>query len=159
MNVSNIISIFSCIIAIIALWKIFIKMGEPGWKAIIPFYSGYILYQKIWKAVYYFIELISLTASLIALYASGALVMPNESENMVTGIGNTPLLVIGVILFIVAFVISVLSYYHLSKSFGYGVGFTVGLVFLSPIFYLILAFGSGKYQGNLVAEEENEEEE
>ncbi len=35
----------------------------------------------------------------------------------------------------------------LSKSFGKGVGFTLGLLFLPIIFYPILAFGSAEYQG------------
>lgn len=35
----------------------------------------------------------------------------------------------------------------LSKSFGKGVGFTLGLIFLSVIFYPILAFGDAKYKG------------
>jgi len=35
----------------------------------------------------------------------------------------------------------------LSKSFGHGVGFTLGLIFLAPIFVLILAFGSSEYRG------------
>ncbi len=35
----------------------------------------------------------------------------------------------------------------LSKSFGKGVGFTLGLLFLPIIFYPILAFGSAKYEG------------
>jgi hypothetical protein len=35
----------------------------------------------------------------------------------------------------------------LSKSFGHGVGFTLGLIFLSVIFYYILAFGSSTYRG------------
>jgi hypothetical protein len=35
----------------------------------------------------------------------------------------------------------------LSKSFGHGMGFTLGLIFLSFIFYLILAFGSSQYRG------------
>ncbi len=35
----------------------------------------------------------------------------------------------------------------LSKSFGYGVGFTLGLIFLSFIFIPILAFGNAKYIG------------
>ena len=35
----------------------------------------------------------------------------------------------------------------LSKSFGKGVGYTLGLLFLSIIFYPILAFGSAKYVG------------
>lgn len=35
----------------------------------------------------------------------------------------------------------------LSKSFGKGVGFTLGLIFLSFIFYPILGFGDAKYNG------------
>ena len=35
----------------------------------------------------------------------------------------------------------------LSKSFGKGVGFTLGLLFLSIIFYPVLAFGGAKYEG------------
>jgi len=35
----------------------------------------------------------------------------------------------------------------LSTSFGHGVGFTLGLLFLSLIFYYILAFGSSTYRG------------
>lgn len=35
----------------------------------------------------------------------------------------------------------------LSKSFGKDVGFTLGLIFLSFIFYPVLAFGSATYQG------------
>lgn len=35
----------------------------------------------------------------------------------------------------------------LAKSFGQGVGFALGLIFLSFIFFPILAFGSAQYQG------------
>ena len=35
----------------------------------------------------------------------------------------------------------------LAKSFGQGVGFALGLIFLSIIFFPILAFGSATYQG------------
>ncbi len=35
----------------------------------------------------------------------------------------------------------------LSLSFGKGVGFTIGLIFLSPIFYPILAFSNAEYIG------------
>jgi len=35
----------------------------------------------------------------------------------------------------------------LSISFGKGIGFTLGLLFLSPIFYPILAFSNAEYQG------------
>ena len=35
----------------------------------------------------------------------------------------------------------------LSKSFGKGVGFTIGLIILCPIFIPILGFGSAEYKG------------
>ncbi len=38
-------------------------------------------------------------------------------------------------------------YYLLAKSFGKGVLFTLGLFFLSIIFFPILGFGDAKYQG------------
>jgi len=37
--------------------------------------------------------------------------------------------------------------YLLAKSFGKGVGFALGLIFLGFIFYPILAFGDAKYLG------------
>jgi hypothetical protein len=35
----------------------------------------------------------------------------------------------------------------LSKSFGQGIGFTLGLIFLTPIFILVLGFGNYNYIG------------
>jgi hypothetical protein len=48
---------------------------------------------------------------------------------------------------IVNIVFIILMLHGLSVSFGHGAGFTVGLVFLSLIFYYILAFDSSRYQG------------
>jgi hypothetical protein len=39
-------------------------------------------------------------------------------------------------------------YNLISKSFGKGVGFTIGLIFLSFIFWPILGFGDAQYQGS-----------
>jgi hypothetical protein len=36
---------------------------------------------------------------------------------------------------------------NLSKSFGHGVGFTLGLVFLGPIFIPLLGAGGSQYVG------------
>ena len=60
--------------------------------------------------------------------------------------GNTLVpAIIYVVELVISFVISVVVYARLSKVFGHGVGFTLGLVFLSGIFMLILGFGSSKY--------------
>lgn len=44
-------------------------------------------------------------------------------------------------------VVALIALYKLCVAFGYGVGFFLGMLFLSPIFTLILAFGSAEYQG------------
>jgi len=48
---------------------------------------------------------------------------------------------------IVNFVMLILTYLGLAERFGKGGGFAVGLLFLSPIFFPILGFGSAQYRG------------
>jgi hypothetical protein len=54
-----------------------------------------------------------------------------------------------ILLFIpfVNFVIMIIMYFDMAKSFGHGVGFGFGLLFLGIIFFPILAFGSSTYTG------------
>ena len=49
------------------------------------------------------------------------------------------------------FVAAILVSIEVAKAFGKGAGFGLGLVFLSPIFYPILGFGSAEYQGTPAA--------
>lgn len=44
-------------------------------------------------------------------------------------------------------VFGVIALVDLARSFGHGAGFALGLILLSPIFILILAFGSSRYVG------------
>jgi len=44
-------------------------------------------------------------------------------------------------------VISIIVTVELAKKFGQSVGFAIGMILLSIIFYPILAFGSAKYTG------------
>ena len=55
-----------------------------------------------------------------------------------------------VILMVIPFVnliVWIIVSLDLAKSFGRGTGFGIGLAFLSPIFALILGFGSDTYKG------------
>ena len=47
----------------------------------------------------------------------------------------------------VNFIVGIVLCIDLAKSFGKGVGFGIGLVLLSVIFFPILGFGSAQYQG------------
>ena len=46
---TSLISLSVNILTIIAMWKIFSKAGIAGWKALIPFYNGYLQYKLAWK--------------------------------------------------------------------------------------------------------------
>jgi len=96
------------ILGVVALWKIFVKAGEPGWAAIVPFYNAYVLFKITW--------------------------------------GNGWLFLLMLIPF-VNIVIAIITMVKLAKAFGKGGGFAVGLIFLSIIFYCILAFGDADYVG------------
>lgn len=115
----------------IAMWQVFAKAGEAGWKAIIPFYNTYILYKISWSTSIFWI--------MIGCGAAGA---------VLGQIDSTLFLFFGGIASFAASVINLMQVHRLSRSFGHGIGFTLGLLFLNPVFILILGFGSSEYQGN-----------
>ena len=48
--VSGVISLFSlvlCVATLVAMWKIYAKMGRPGWVSLIPLYNGYVLFEEL----------------------------------------------------------------------------------------------------------------
>lgn len=47
----------------------------------------------------------------------------------------------------VNFIFWIIVCLDLAKSFARGIGFAVGLILLSPVFFCILGFGSSQYQG------------
>jgi len=48
---------------------------------------------------------------------------------------------------LVNLVVLAIVYLDIAKAFGFGIGFALGLIFLSPIFWLILGFGGSQYIG------------
>ena len=57
------------------------------------------------------------------------------------------LYLIPIVNWIAAFVLSIMQNVKLAKVFGKSTGFAIGLIFLNPIFLLILGFGDAKYIG------------
>ena len=96
------------VLLIIAMWKIFSKAGQGGWKSIIPIYNVYTLCKIAdgngWKFLLLLIPIVNI-------------------------------------------IYMILLYHRLSKSFGKGFLFTLGLIFLPNIFTLILGFGGSQYIG------------
>jgi len=53
-----ILTVLTFLLAIIGLWGIFFKAGEPGWKVLIPFYNFYIWLKIIRKPLWWYIFLL-----------------------------------------------------------------------------------------------------
>ena len=128
------ISLAVCIIMIIAVWRIYKKAGEPGWACLIPIYNLFVLLRFSWKTVIFWLLLLSSVA------LSVGLTMYQQGSKL-----GMILTIVGGLLYII---LAIMSMYYLAKSFGKGVGFTIGLLLLAPIFILILGFGSAQYVGN-----------
>jgi len=118
------------VINIIAWWRLFTKAGESGWKVLVPFLGGHTQYKIAWHPAFFWATLLIAIVDMI-LWQSG----------------NTFLGTLSWIFTLANAVIGIIYWVKLSYAFGQGVGFAVGLIFLNPIFLLILAFGKSQYVG------------
>ena len=109
------------VLIVIGLWKTFIKAGHPGWAAIVPFYNIYIWVQIAGRPTWWFWVILV-----------GAL------------LGWIPIL--GWILIIGIWVMSLLLALDVAKNFGQGTGFGILLWLFSGIMYLVLGFGDYQYK-------------
>lgn len=122
------IIVISWAITTFAYWLLFMKAGESGWKALIPIYSTYKMYDLTWKGgAYIFIFIISVAAAIISAYLNDNII----SEAMCLAV----------------LVIAIIAIVKMSKAYGHGVGFAIGLIFLPHVFLLILALGKSQYLG------------
>jgi len=130
-----IIALVWYVFQVIAYWKIFEKLGVAGWKSIIPIYNTYIRFKATWNT-----KMFAVIVVLCVLAGMGSV-----GEGTAIGLMFAILSLIAVIAILV---VLVMADHKLSKAFGHGAGFTVGLVLLDPIFKLILGFGGSRYIGN-----------
>lgn len=114
--------LFLAIFMIIASCKVYMKAGRKWWEAIIPIYNTFIYFRIInlsWWWLLVFLPILGLS-----FYES------TEVMGMLLNFG-----------------FSIFLTERLSKSFGQGGWFTVGLVLLPFIFFPILAWGKSEYKG------------
>ena len=158
------------VLTIIASWIMYAKAGEPGWAAIVPFYSSYVRFKIAGKKKLFWGYLVASIASIAGcillmyeIIASGLSVMTSDYMGSYydstygyagSRIGaHMGMLIFAVILIIaamiVALVMSILCCVGLSHAFGKGAGFACGLIFLNVIFVCIIAFNKKiVYVGN-----------
>ena len=123
------------LLQIIANWRIFTKAGESGWKSIIPLYGDYVSYRIAWQTSYFWLIFI------LGIVASGIEGAANPNGD------NMMLMAIVALIRLIIALIGIMYSVKLARAFGRGTGFAIGLIFLQPIFMLILGFGDDPYYG------------
>ena len=135
------------ILTVIATWKIFKKAGEPGWKCLIPIYNYYIMYKIVgMKNWFWWMLAITICASIMFAAAGYNPYTMTEDQLAHYDYGANPMVVIALlVVFVASIYVSIVLAWRTSKAFGHGAGYFIGLLFLQPIFWLILGFDSSKY--------------
>ena len=111
------------VLYLIGFWKILEKGNKPGWGALIPIYNTYLLCQIVGVNPWWI--LIVFIASLLSFIP-----------------------IIGSLIFTAASIyFTVILNISLARSFKKDDVYALGLIFLQPIFYLILGYGESKYEG------------
>lgn len=118
-----------CIFEAIAQWKIFSKMGVPGFYGLIPFFNDYILFKKCW------------TTKLIWFYWIATLYVNCIDPK---SIGNMMEFTLYAIFGTISIAIELWKNKKLSDAFGQSLAFSFGMIFLPFIFYPILGFSENK---------------
>lgn len=154
--ISVLVSMGITALIMVSNWHIFKKLGMPGWKGIIPYYSDYMLFQTLWKTKPFWTLVIA-----SGVYIAGSVLMTIllplmlfVNRNAANTEQMTAMLVIFFVVFglltlafiILALVINFMLHVRMARAFGKSVGFAVGLTFLSFVFYPILAFGKAQRQ-------------
>lgn len=130
--ISGVFSLILLVLELITAYKVFEKYGLAGWKGLIPVYSDYLEYGKVWtKNLGIFYAVISVFSAIVgAMKIGGALEF------------------IADICYIVAFVMNIMFASKKSKAFGKKLGTTLLLIFFPFIGNLYIGFGDAQYQGN-----------
>ena len=130
-------AVFIFVLSLIGKYFIFEKMGMPGWKSLIPIYGDYLLFRELIGAGYFW----GYIASALLAGSCSAFV----TIGLVSGVMEFLFIITAVAACTVTIAIQIKLAHSLSKSFGHGIGYTFGLIFIEPIMLMILGLGNNRY--------------
>jgi len=140
----NIFLYASVIVLTIGIALTFKKAGEEWWKALIPFYCEWTI-TKIARAPqsWFWTWLVTILVGMIPLIIGTVLVIIGAMDPLMAGAEGLVavgliMILFGSVLVLVSVVFWTMILHRISKAFGQDVGFTVGLFFLEPVFFMIL---------------------
>ena len=75
------------LLAIISMWKIFTKAGEPGWAAIVPIYNVIVLLKIAGKPAWWFILMLIPFVNIVILFMVSINLAQNFGKSTGFGVG------------------------------------------------------------------------
>lgn len=126
--------VFLILLPFIAAWKLFKKVGIPGWKSLIPVYNEYLIFKISGMSG---LCIVPLYASVIldAYYTVTEAYMPDYMRILIWTIS------------VILLIINIIKAYKLPKAFGRGIIYMIGMFFFREIFEIILGMDKSKYVG------------
>lgn len=128
-----VVSVVYLISSLIGRWKVFKKAGKKPWHSLIPILSRYELYDIAWYGWISFIVLIFQILN----------TMLEPSGGITLGLATLPFIAS----YAIYFGIGIIMKLKLAKSFGKGIAFAFGLVFMEDLLLVILGVGKSEYYG------------
>ena len=121
------IALAVAVLAIIAKWKMYVKAGQPGWKAIVPFYNTWTECQIVGITSWWVVAILLLSVL-----------------SMIPYIG----FIFSLAEFAASIYFAIVLHVSMARAYGHPDGFAAGYIFLSVIFFCITGFGKAKYVGS-----------
>lgn len=117
---------FIGILPIAGKWRVYGKLGMPGWYSIIPVYADYKLCERVHRGDE---TRTFLMAYLIVLICSWVFCWVDT---------------VGALLALAQLVMNIIVLNDMSRAFGKETGYTIGLVIFGFVFWTMLGFGASE---------------
>lgn len=122
----SVLAILIWLLPVVGKWKVYGKLGMPGWYSIIPVYADYKLCERVHRGDE---TRTFLMAYLIVLICSWAFCWVD---------------MVGVLLALTQLVMTIIVLNDMSRAFGKETGYTIGLVIFGFVFWTMLGFGASE---------------
>ena len=122
----SVLAILIWLLPVAGKWKVYGKLGMPGWYSIVPVYADYKLCERVHRGDE---TRTFLMAYLIVLICSWAFCWVD---------------MVGVLLALAQLVMTIIVLNDMSRAFGKETGYTIGLVIFGFVFWTMLGFGASE---------------
>lgn len=86
-GVGGLIGLAITVLMIAALWKVFVKAGQPGWAAIVPIYNLIVLIQIVGKPLWWIVLFLIPCANIVALVLISIALAERFGKSAAFGVG------------------------------------------------------------------------